>query len=411
MSLYAPDHAVTSAAFDLDSARADTPGCRSVVHLNSAGAALMCASVVDAMVGHLRTEARVGGYEAARAATDQLTLAHRAAATLLGCSAGEVAVLDNASRAWALVVRSIPLRRGDRVLVSGSEYMSNCVVLASACKKAGAELQVLPVDAGGRVCVHGLEAIVDERVRLIALPHIPIGGGHVNPIAEIGRIARAHGSLYVIDACQSLGHVPVDVDAIGCDFLTAAGRKYLRGPRGTAILYARTGSMSKLSRDAVGVDVYGTRWLPDGRWDVRDDARRFESWEMNCAARIGLGLAIDYANLRGVHCTWQRVRSLGEHLRSSLSELPRVELEHTDQAGCGIVSFAVRSRRPDDLRDALGVLGINISVVEPDLTPWHATARSLGLVLRASVHYYNTIGEIDRFVEAVGSLASDRAAP
>lgn len=403
MSLYAADRVAATDDFDLESARADTPGCRSVVHLNSAGAGLTCESVVEAMIGHLRAEAMLGAYEAALAATDQLALVHDAAATLLGCSASEIAVIDNASRAWSLAVQSIPLRRGDRVLVSDSEYMSNCVVLEAVCRRAGAELQLLPTDAHGRVCVDRLGEIVDARVRLIAVPHIPICGGHVNSVAEIGQIAQQVGSLYVVDACQSLGHVPVDVDAIGCDFLTAAGRKYLRGPRGTALLYARAQSMPKLSRHALAADVYGTRWLPDGSWETRDDARRFESWETNCAAQIGLGLAVEYANRRGVQSTWPRVRSLGEHLRSALAELAQVELYDAADDGCGIVSFAVGSRRPDAIRNSLSALGINVSVAEPALTPWHPSARRFGIVLRASVHYYNTVSEIDTFVEALAT--------
>jgi selenocysteine lyase/cysteine desulfurase len=285
-------------------------------------------------------------------------------------------------------VQSIPLGQGDRVLVGESEYVSNCLALEGICTRTGAQLQVFPTDEDGRVCVDALSDMVDERVKLIAVTHIPIRGGRVNPIVDIGRIARQVGSVYLVDACQSMGQIPIDVYAVGCDFLTAAGRKYLRGPRGTAILYARSTSVTKLSHFPPA-DVYGTRWLPDGRCAVRDDARRFESWETNCAAKIGLGLAVEYANRWRVESTWLRVRSLGAHLRMALSELPEVQLYDAAGDTCGIVSFAVGSVQPEKMRSALADRGINVSVSEPALTPlMRPTAQRFGSEIRASVRRY-----------------------
>ncbi|MGH3938917.1 MAG: aminotransferase class V-fold PLP-dependent enzyme [Pseudonocardiaceae bacterium] len=390
--------------FDIESARADTLGCRSVLHLNNAGAALMPRPVVEVMVSHLQAEASVGGYEAAIDATEQLDLVYTAVATMLGCSPDEIAILDNATRAWTLVVQSIPLGQGDRVLVGEAEYISNCIALEAICARTGARLQMIPTDKEGRVCVDTLRNMVDEHVKLIAVTHIPIYGGRVNPIVEIGRIAHQANSIYVVDACQSMGQVPIDIQAVGCDFLTAAGRKYLRGPRGTAILYARSTSVTKLSHFPPA-DVYGTRWLPDGRCGVRDDARRFESWETNCAAKIGLGLAVEYANQWRVASTWLRVRSLGAHLRMALSELSEVQLYDTAGDACGIVSFAVGSAQPEKMRIALADRGINVSISEPTLTPRYPIAQRFGSVIRASVHYYNTREEIDTFVETLDSLA------
>jgi cysteine desulfurase / selenocysteine lyase len=389
--------------FDLLSVGVNKTGCASVVHLNNAGAALMPEPVVRAIVAHLRLECDVGGYEAAVVAQDALQLAYDRAAILLGCLPEEVAIVENATRAWTLALEAIPFAPGDRILVGRSEYVSNCLALARVCAVTQAGVEIVPSAACGAICLDALRAMLDERVRLIALTHIPTSGGAQNPAAEVGKIARGAGIVYLIDACQSVGQFPVDVEELACDFLTTAGRKYLRGPRGTALLYVRSAMFDRLQ--VATLDVRGTHWLADGGFGVRGDARRFESWETNCASKIGLGVAIEYALGWGLDAVWERIRVLGERLRTQLALLRGVRIHEPRSLACGITSFRVDGHDARAIQHALHSRSINVSVSETALTPFRS--RRLGdSLVRASVHYYNSEGELDTFADAMTAIAA-----
>jgi selenocysteine lyase/cysteine desulfurase len=232
---------------DVEALRAETPGCARRLHLNNAGAALMARPTLDAMTAHLRLEAEIGGYEAAVAAQDAIGAAYAGIAGLLGGRADEVALFDNATHAWNAAFYSVPLGPGDRILTGRAEYGSNVLAYWQVARRTGAEVVVVPNDRHGQLDTTALAGLVDERVKLIGVSHVPSSGGLVNPAAEIGRLARDAGVLFLLDATQSVGQFPVDVDAIGCDLLTATGRKFLRGPRGTGFLWVRTAALDRLA--------------------------------------------------------------------------------------------------------------------------------------------------------------------
>src|SRR5260370_38344930 len=128
---------------------------------------------------------------------------------------------------------------GDRILTAQAEYSSNYIAFLQVARRTGAVVDVVPSDEAGELDVEALERMVDRRVKLIAITHVPTNGGLVNPAAAVGRIPRAPRILYLLAACPSLGPKPIDVAAIRCDMLSTTGRKYLRRPRGTALLYVR----------------------------------------------------------------------------------------------------------------------------------------------------------------------------
>ena len=261
---------------------------------------------------------------------------------------------------------------------------------------------MVPDDETGQLSVEALRQMADERVRLIAITHVPTNGGLVNPAAEIGAVAREIGALYLLDACQSVGQMPIDVNEIGCDLLSVTGRKFLRGPRGTGLLYVRHSILDQLEPPLL--DLHAAEWVAPNRYVMRDDARRFENWETNVAAKLGLGAAIDYALDWGLEPIWERVSSLAERLREALGALPGVVVRDQGAVRCGIVSFTVDGADPTALRDALRAQNINVSVSPSEYTLIDMQARGLPAVVRASVHYYNTEEEIVRFCDALASL-------
>ena len=386
---------------DVNRVRADTPGCRDVVHLNNAGAALPPRVVVDTVVEHLELEARIGGYAAADAVAARSAAVYDSVAALLGAAVDEIALVENATRAWDMAFYALArsFTAGDRILTARAEYASNVIGMLQAARSTGAEVVVVPDDESGQLSVDALRDLLDDRVRVVAISWIPTQSGLVNPAAAVGALARQAGVPYLLDACQAVGQLPVDVEALGCDFLSATGRKYLRAPRGTGFLYVRRSRLAGL--EPPFLDVHAARWAPGDAVEVRDDARRFESWEHSVANRLGLGAAVDYALALGAEAIAARIESLATSLRAQLVEIPGLTLHDEGVEQCGIVTFTIAGVDEYELAARLRTEGINISVSTIDFARYDFEARDLTAVNRASVHYYNTEEELARFVDAL----------
>lgn len=390
-------------SIDLERARADTPGCREVLHFNNAGASLMPRPVLETVTAHLELEAAIGGYEAAGQAAMHREQVYDSIATLLRCRRDEIALIENATRAWDMAFYSIPFSVGDRILTSPASYASNYIAFLQTARRTGAEIEVIPNDQNGQIDLHALENAIDDHVRLIALTHAPTNGGLVNPAAEVGEIARAAGVYYLLDACQSAGQIPLDVRRLGCDFLSATGRKFLRGPRGTGFLYVRSAVLDQLEPPML--DLHAATWVSPDRYIMRGDARRFENWEANIAGQLGLGAAVEYALGWGLEAIRARVSALAADLRARLAALPGVTVHDQGLERSGIVTFTVKHWSPDRLQQRLAAEQINISVSNRSSALLDMQARRLEKLARASVHYYNSEDEVRRFVEAVARIA------
>jgi cysteine desulfurase / selenocysteine lyase len=388
---------------DVQRARRETPGCEHVTHLNNAGASLPPQPVLDAVIGHLQLEARVGGYEAHEENEKAVDRFYRAAAELVGADPGEIAFSSSATRAWDMAFYGFPFERGDRILTAIAEYISNYIAYIQVAERTGVEIIPVPSDEYGQVSVDALRRLVDERVKLIAITHVPTNGGLVNPAAEIGAVAREAGIPFLLDACQSVGQLPVDVEEIGCDVLSATGRKYLRGPRGTGFLYVRSSLLDRL--EPPFLDMRAADWVEPDRYELRADAIRFEEWEQAYAAKAGLATAIDYALGWGLDSIWQRVAALGESLRVMLGDIDGVTVRDLGAVRCGIVTFTVEGVEANELKNRLSRERINVTASPRSSTLLDSRARALPDLVRASVHYYNTDEELERLVETVSNAA------
>ena len=390
--------------FDVTRARRETPGCERVLHFNNAGAALMPRPVLDAARGYLTLEAEIGGYEAAEREDAAIERFYGAAAELLGCDPDEIAFVENATRAWDMAFYALPFAAGDRILIARAEYASNVIAFLQVAERTGAVVEIIPSDETGQISVEALRGMIDDRVKLIAITHVPTNGGLVNPVAAVGKVARAAGITYLLDACQSVGQLPVDVDEIACDLLSTTGRKYLRGPRGTGFLYVRRELGQRLQPPFL--DLHAAEWAAPDRYEIRTDARRFENWETNYAGKVGLAVAIDYALDWGITAIWDRVRSLASRLRSELEEIPGVTVRDIGAERCGIVTFTVDGIAAGKVQQALAIRSMNVTISTVTSTRFDMEARGLNEIVRASVHYYNDDAEIERFCEGVMVLGS-----
>ena len=390
---------------DLERVRADTPGVEHVVHLNNAGSALPPRQVVDAVVEHLQREAEIGGYEAAAERKDRWEHTYDALALLLGADRDEIAVVENATRAWDMAFYAFAFQPGDRILTGRAEYASNWIALKHVTDRTGASIEVVPDDESGQIDVAALERLLDERVKLVSLVHVPTQSGLVNPAAAVGRVTRAAGVPLLLDACQSIGQLPVDVNEIGCDILSGTGRKFLRGPRGTGFLYVRRELIERL--DPPLLDMHAAEWQRDGSYRIRADARRFENWETYYAGKVGLGVAVDYALAIGIEDGWERIQALASRLRAELAELPGVTVLDRGAVLGATVTFTVADLPAAEVQRRLAAERINVSVMDAASARLDFDPRGLEEAVRSSVHYYNSDEEIDVLVDAVRGARTD----
>jgi cysteine desulfurase / selenocysteine lyase len=393
---------MTIQPFDIARARCDTPASTSIIHMNNAGASLMPEPVRAAVVAHLNREAEIGGYEAADEAGHRLADVYTSIAQLINAAPDEIAFVENATRAWDMAFYAIPFKTGDRILTARSEYASNVIAYLHMAKTRGAVIDVIPDDEHGQVCIRSLGSMIDERVKLVAITHVPTQGGLVNPVSDISAITRKHGIPFLLDACQSVGQFPIDVEAIGCDMLSATGRKFLRGPRGTGFLYVRKPWIEKL--DPPFLDLHAATWTKADEYVVRSDAKRFENWESYIAGRLGLGAAIDYALSFGLDRIGERNKFLSNMLRTGLADIPGVQVHDLGATLCSIVTFTKSGLPAGEIKRQLTAQNINVSVSPADYARLDFEHRGLTEIVRASPHYYNTEAEVVKMLQAVSTL-------
>ena len=388
--------------FDIQRARADTRACENLIHFNNAGSSLMPAPVVDYLCDFLRLEESLGGYESVEKESMALENFYRATAKLLNCNAEEVAYAENATRAWDMAFYGMSFSRGDRILTTMSEYGSNVIAYNQQAKRYGVEVVFVPDDDYGQIDVNAMRELVDDRVKLISISMIPTGGGLVNPAAAVGEVARETGIPYLLDACQAVGQLPLDVESIGCDMLSATGRKFLRGPRSTGFLYVRSTMMDKLVPPFL--DQHAADLISPGEYRLVEDAKRFENWEQYFAGKAALGVAIDYALDWGLDSIRDRVFSLAEILRTRLAEIDGVQLTDQGKVKCGIVTFSVAHMDAYQIKSELHKRNINVTVSAGSGTLVSFQQRGIEQVVRSSVHYFNTTAEIEEFIGALREI-------
>ncbi len=310
---------------------------------------------------------------------------------------------ENATFAWQMAFYGLDLKAGDRILTARAEYAANYVAFLQRAAKIGCKIEVIPDQTDGSTDPAAMERMLDERVKLIAITQIPTNGGLINPAEQIGKIANRHGITYLLDACQAVGQMPVDVEQLGCDFLSATGRKFLRGPRGTGFLYVREKWLDILEPPII--DHFGAEWVSQDKYELRADARRYESWENAYALRLGLGAAVDYALDLGVLTISTLAFGLAASLREQLAAVPGVTLRDLGSEKCAIVTFSHETLEAAAIKQIMAAEGINVSASAPSSTRLDAEKRNLPMILRVSPHYYNTEDELERICQVLKRAA------
>lgn len=396
---------------DLERLRAETPGCEHRVHLNNAGAGLMPRSVLQAAQDHLELESRIGGYEAADERAAAIAATYGVVAELIGARPDNVAFTENSTASFVQALSAVPFAAGDAILTTRNDYISNQIQLLALQRRFGVRVVRAPDCADGGVDVDALADLVRRhRPRLVAVTHVPTNSGLVQDVAAVGAVCREHDVLYIVDACQSIGQLPIDVRALQCDFLSASARKFLRGPRGCGFLFA-SDRVLQAGLEPLFPDMRGADWIAADRYRVVPGARRFENWEFAWALVLATGEAARYALAIGLDDIRDRVVGLAERLRCGLAALDGVRVLDRGRERCGIVSIAFASRDPAEIGSALRQRGINTTAQVRDWSVIDSDDKRVRATLRLSPHYYNTEDEIDRAVAEVAALGGVAPGP
>ena len=389
----------------IDMARvlADTPGAAEQVFLNSAGSSLMPTPVLEEVLGHLRRETEIGGYEALDEREADLEAGYGVFADLLGCRADQVAFTDSATRSWLAAFDALPLAAGDRILVGEVEYGGNAIPLLMRAQAVGASVELVPSDADGTFSADALAQLLDERVKLVSVVQVPTNGGVVADVRRISDAAHAAGALVLLDACQAVGQLAVDAEALDVDILTGTGRKWLRGPRGTGFLVVRDRARAVLRPRLA--DLQGGVWTGADTYSLRDDARVYELWENDTAGRLGLIAAARYLLDLGPDAVEQAVTQRGAHLRTALAQIPGVTVHDLGGRKSGLVTFSIAGRAAAEVQAALAARRIAVSITRRSSTYFDMARRGLTEMVRASPHYFVTEAQLDAAVAAVAEVA------
>jgi selenocysteine lyase/cysteine desulfurase len=389
----------------LNRARADTPAALAGrIHLNNAGASLMPVPVHRVVVEHLERETRLGGYEAEDDAAGRIAAAYERVAGLVGATSSNIAMVENATVAFAQALSALDPGPGDVVVTTRNDYASNQLMYLSLAARRGVEVvRAADLPEGGVDPEHVRALVRDRRPALVALTWVPTSSGLVQPAAAVGEICAEAGVPYLVDACQAVGQMPVDVASLHCDFLAATARKFLRGPRGIGFLYVSDRALAD-GRYPLHVDMRGADWVDDDHFELRPDARRFENWEFAWGLVLGLGEAAGYAAEVGVEAGRARAWTLAAELRSQLAELDGVRVLDRGAELCAIVTVAVDGHPAAELVAGLREQGINTSAIERTSAVLDLADKGVTTALRLSPHYFNTEAELRAAVGAVEGL-------
>ena len=393
---------------NIDQLRQDTPATDRLIHLNNAGAGLMPTPVLAVMQQYLTHEAQHGGYETAATHAHALTDVYAQAAQLLNAHPRNIALASSATDAYARALSAIPWQRGNIILTTNDDYISNQVAFLSLQKRFGVRVVRADDYPDGGVIPNQLIALARQlRPTVLAVTHVPTNAGRVQPVEAFGAVAREVGAWYVVDACQSVGQLVVDCQAIEADFLCLTGRKFLRGPRGTGLLYVSDRAL-EAGLEPLFIDMRGADWATPDTYLPQPTARRFEQWESAPALVLGLAAALRYANAVGVPAIAARNAALLSRLRAGLAGLPGLRLlEETvscHQQAASLLLFTLPGQQPDHLQAHLKAHHINFSMSYTNFALIDWQRKGVDWAVRFSPHYYNTEAEIDTAVEVMNAF-------
>ncbi len=379
-----------------------------LVYLDNAATSLKPKQVIEAIVEYYEkytANVHRGIYRLSQEATTLYENSREKIARFIDASPDEIVFVKNATEAINIVAYGLDWSPGDEVITTVMEHHSNLVPWQMLRDRCGVKLRFLDITNDGLLALDKLPELITERTRLIAIGHVSNVLGTINPIEEVARIARKNGILLLVDAAQSVPHMPIDVRRIGCDFLVFSGHKML-GPTGIGCLYVRRGVEDLIEPVLGGGEMIRRVSLERATWN--DMPWRMEAGTPNVAGAIGLAAAVDYLLKLGMDNVKSHEDRLTEYALKRLNEFDDVSIygPMDVRRRSGILSFNVDNVDPHDvalLLDELENIAVRSGVHCAE--PLHARLGLPGTV-RASFYIYNTMEEIDLLCDTIGRVVS-----
>ncbi|GAB1446697.1 aminotransferase class V-fold PLP-dependent enzyme [Flammeovirgaceae bacterium] len=388
---------------NLEAIRKDTPGCQFKIHFNNAGASLPPLPVTEAIRNYILFESTTGGYEAADIKKTEVQEFYISVAKLINTEENNIAFTSSATNSFSLAISSIPFERGDTVLIANEDYISNQIAFLSLQERFGIKLIRAKSLSTGGVDLNDMEELINKHhPKLVSLTHVPTNTGLIQPVEIVGKMCNSKEILYLVDACQSAGQIPLDVKKIGCDFLTATMRKFLRGPRGAGFLYVSDRVLEK-KLTPLFVDMRGAEWTGPDTYEVRMTSKRFEEWELPYALVVGSKEAINYALNIGVENINARNKVLCNLLKNKLHSIKLKALD-IGQDQSSIITIEMPGKHPNEVLQYLRALNINTSTAHRSNAQIDFKSKMVDWALRISPHYFNTEDEIDSLIQSLEYL-------
>ena len=390
----------------LDKWRRETPGTAERIHLNNAGAALMPQPVLDACKAHLDLEAKIGGYEASDRASDDVARVYQDVGHLIGANPENIAVTANATAGFIQAVSSFDLEPGDVIVTTRADYTSYQITFLSLAERLGVVVRHAEDLAEGGVDPDSVRELArDPRCRFVHVSWVPTHSGLIQDAERVGEVCEELDVPYLLDACQAVGQIPIDVAKLKCDYLTATARKFLRGPRGVGFMYASDKALDR-GDHPLFVDMRGAKWVEPDQYEVSPTAMRYEDWEFAYSLVLGLGAAARYALEVGIDVASARAFSLARTLREGIASIPGARVLDGGKQQCAIVTATFEGCDAREVVKGLKARKINAT----SSLKWYGLldfpAKGVEAAVRLSPHYYNTEEEVDAALDALKSITS-----
>lgn len=386
---------------NIEQIRQDTPYCQDKIFVNSAGSSLQPSVVLEAVKNYLHKEAQFGGYKVADTQEAEIATFYEAVAQLINTQSSNIAFAHDATDAYLKALSAIPFQKGDLVITSQDDYSSNQIQFLSLQKRFGISIQRIQTLPNGDLDInHFQELIAKQTPKLVAITHVPTNSGLIQQVEAIGAICHKREILYLVDACQSVGQLVVDVQKIKCDFLSATGRKFLRGPRGTGFLYVSDRALAK-GLTPLFIDGGGAVWTKENEYQVLPTARRFQTWEKPYALMMGLTTAIQYATTIGLANIEAYNQQLMQKLRTNLAAIPNIKIFDKGAKTCNLLTFRKEGKSAPTIQQVLDKHGVFHGLSTKEWGVIDYGEKGVDWTIRLSPHYFNTLTEMDRLAEII----------
>jgi cysteine desulfurase / selenocysteine lyase len=389
---------------NVEQLRQETPGCLNQIFFNNAGASLIPKPALKAMIDYLEQENLVGGYELAQQKMPQTAQFYEQAAILLNTKPQNIAFANHATDAYNKAISSIPFKKNDTILTTIDDYVSNHITFLSLQKRFGINIITSKKRFNNEIDFEDFEEkIIVHKPILVAVTHVPTNTGLIQNVEKVGELCQKHNALFLLDACQSVGQIEVDVQNIQCDFLTATGRKFLRGPRGTGLLYV-SDKVLNLGLEPLFLDLHSAQWTSTNTYKTVKTAQKFESWELSHASLLGFATSLKYLNDIGIKNIEIQNKKISGYFREKLSIIENILVLDYGKNLSNIITWQHKKLSLLEHQTILKQNKICFSIAHKSVAIFDFEAKKVDWAIRFSPHYYNTIEEIDTVVDLLKSI-------